>query len=369
MKFKLITKNFQQGLDVVKNIVGKNLNLPILNSILLSAKDNQVILSATNLELGINYYLTTKIEEEGKTAIPAKIFFDFISNIKEKEINFQLKENILNIQTDYLKTKIVCFDPKDFPIIPKLKDSEYAVLAGKILKNALSSVFDSISLSQTRPELNGVFVKFDKDKICFASTDSFRLSERIIKQETNKTGSVIIPKNTISELIRIFSNIEEDVSINIGENQIQFSTKNLELVSRLIEGRYPDYQKVIPPKSISRVLLKKEEFQNNVRLAGFFASNINDIGLRVNEKETLIFAKSYDRGEFNSKIKNNFNDLRHQVEEEFEVLLNYSYLIDGLKNIQAEDVILEYAGEGAPVILRPADKELNFTYLIMPLKP
>lgn len=365
MKITIITKNLQQGLNTVKNIVGKNLNLPVLNTILFTFKNNRINLLTTNLELGINYCLNAVTENEGKIAIPAKIFSDFISNIKDDKIELLLKDNILNIQSSNFKTKFICLDSKDFPLIPKLKKEPVVILPSRVLKNSLASVFDSISFSQTRPELGGVFVNFTKSRIYLASTDSFRLTEKIISADCNKPISVIIPRNTVAELIRILSDYEKDISVSIEENQIQFSSDDFEVVSRLVEGRYPDYQKVIPVKSVFRILFKKEDLQNNIRLAGLFSSNINDIGLRVDGREAVVFSKNSDRGEFNSRVKNS-PDV--QIDEPFEVLLNYNYLVDGLKNISSEEVVFEYAGEGAPVILRPKDQDLNFTYLIMPLK-
>lgn len=365
MKIIITTKNLQQGLNVIKNITGKNLNLPILNTILLSFKNNQLNFSATNLELGINYYLGASTEGEGKIAVPAKIFADFISSVRDEKIEIIQKENTLNIQSANFKTKMICFDPKDFPLIPRLKKDPLVTLPSKILKNSLTSVFDSISLSQTRPELGGVFVNINKSKIFFASTDSFRLTEKIITSPSKKTISVIIPRNTIAELIRISSDYEKEISINIEENQIQFSSEDFDIVSRLIDGRYPDYQKVIPARSASQILFKKEELNSNIRMAGLFSSNINDVGLRIDKKEAVIFSKNSDRGEFNSRVK---SSSAIQIEEPFEVLLNYNYLVDGLKNIPSEDVIFEYTGEGAPVVLKPKEQELSFTYLIMPLK-
>ena len=365
MKITVITKNLQQSLNTVKNIVGKNLNLPVLNTILMTFKNNQVNLSTTNLELGINYYLNATTENEGKVAIPAKIFSDFVSNIKEDKVELLLKDNILSVQSANFKTKFICLNPKDFPLIPRLKKDPVVILPSRILKNALASVFDSISISQTRPELSGVFVSFNKMKIYLASTDSFRLTEKIINVNCNRQISVIIPRNTVAELVRILSDYEKDILISIEENQVQFSSDDFEIISRLVEGRYPDYQKVIPTKSVSQILFKKEDLQNNIRLAGLFSSNINDIGLRIDKKEAIVFSKNSDRGEFNSRVKNNPNV---QIDEPFEVLLNYNYLVDGLKNISSEDIVFEYAGEGAPITLRPKDQDLNFTYLIMPLK-
>ncbi|TSC91146.1 MAG: DNA polymerase III subunit beta [Parcubacteria group bacterium Gr01-1014_2] len=365
MKLTILTKNLQFGLNAVKNIVGKNLNLPVLNTILVESKNNKLNLSSTNLELGINFHLSATIENEGVVAIPARIFSDFISNIRDEKIELSLKDNILSIQSANFKTKIICFNPKDFPLIPKLKKEPIVVLPSKVLKNSLSSVFDSVSLSQTRPELGGVFVNFNKNKIYFASTDSFRLTEKIISSSSSKQISVIIPRNTVAELIRILADYEKDISINIEENQVQFYSDDFEIISRLIDGRYPDYQRVIPVKIVSQILFKKDDLQNNIRLAGLFSSNINDIGLRVDKKEIVIFSKNSDRGEFNSRVKNNSGI---QIEEPFEVLLNYNYLVDGLKNMPSEDVVFEYTGEGAPVILKPKDTDFNLTYLIMPLK-
>ncbi|MBI4117320.1 MAG: DNA polymerase III subunit beta [Parcubacteria group bacterium] len=365
MKFIATTRKIQDGLNIVKNITGKNLNLPILNTVLMTAKNNQINFSTTNLELGIDYYLKTPVENEGKVAIPSKIITDFVSNIKDEKLEISLKDNILNIQSANFKTKLICFDPKDFPLIPKLKKESLIVLPARTLKNALSSVFDSISLSQTRPELGGVFINLNKEKIYFASTDSFRLTEKIISFPCLKNISVIIPRNTAAELIRILSDYEKDISVNVEENQIQFSSDDFDIISRLIDGRYPDYQKVIPLKPTSHVLFKKEDLQSNIRLAGLFSSNINDIGLRIDKKEVVVFSKNSDRGEFSSRIKNNSGI---QIEEPFEVLLNYNYLADGLKNIPSDDILFEYTGEGAPVVLKPNDSGLSFTYLIMPLK-
>ena len=365
MKITVLTKNIQQGLNTVKNIVGRNLNLPVLNTILLNYKNNQINLSTTNLELGINYFLSASTEGQGQVAIPSKIFSDFISNVRDEKIELSLKDSILNVQSANFKTKFICLDPKDFPLIPKLKKEPIVSFPSRVLKNNLSSVFDSVSLSQARPELGGVFVSFNKNKVYFASTDSFRLSEKIINANSEKTISVIIPRATAAELIRILSDYEKDVAISVEENQIQFSSDDFEIVSRLIDGRYPDYQKVIPAKSIFQISIKKDDLQNNIRLAGLFSSNINDIGLRVDKKEIVVFSKNSDRGEFSSRVKSGPST---EIEEPFEVLLNYNYLVDGLKNISSEDVIFEYTGEGAPVVLRPKDQDFSFTYLIMPLR-
>src|SRR3989344_7193727 len=140
MKFTVLTRNLQFGLNTVKNIVGKNLNLPVLNTVLLDSKNNKLNLSTTNLELGINFHLSANIENEGMVAIPAKIFSDFISNIKDEKIEVTLKDSMLSIQSVNFKTKLVCLNPKDFPLIPKIKKDPIVILPSRVLKNSLSSV-------------------------------------------------------------------------------------------------------------------------------------------------------------------------------------------------------------------------------------
>lgn len=152
------------------------------------------------------------------------------------------------------------------------------------------------------------------------------------------------------------------ININVSDNQIQFSGENFDLISRLIDGRYPDYQKIIPEKFLSKAVYDKKELEKNIKLTGLFASNINDIKMTINKDISNLLAKHTDKGEIVLNIKNQL------INEPFNISLNYLYLLDGLKNINSEKVILEYTGEGNPLILKPEDKDIKYTYLIMPLK-
>lgn len=363
MKFITLTKNFQIAVNSIKNIINKNTNLPILNSILIETEKNQIKLSSTNLELGINYFMAAKIINQGKIAVPAKTLSNFVSSIKNEKIEINSKDNILDVVTENFKTKIIGLNPEEFPLIPKIKDNIITSIPGSILKNALISVLDSISLLETRPEINGVFINFTDSKIYFVSTDSFRLSERIIDNKNNYPISLIVPKNTILELIRLLLNEnEKDIVIYCQENQIQFSSENFDIISRLINGRYPDYQKVIPSKPESYLFCDRVEFQDTIKAASVFSSNINDVRLRASNNEIEISSNHPEKGEFIAKIKCQIFNNR------FEVSLNYNYLLDGLKNINSQRVVIEYSGEGAPIILKPDNQDFKFTYLIMPLR-
>ena len=362
MKITTNYKNLTKAISVVEKIVSRNPSLPVLSNILIKTENGRLKLAATNLEIGINYFLGAKVEETGEITVPARIFSDFISNLGEEKITLATKNNILNINTDKYKTQILGADSKDFPIIPKIKNDVFSAISSKILKTGLSTILDSIATSETRPELTGVFTQFTANNLTIAATDSFRLTERIIDFKNKQHISFILPRNTVLELIRLTGDINEDVTIKHNENQVSFSTNDFEIISRLIDGNYPDYKKVIPEKFISKVLVKKDEFEKNVRLAGLFSSNISDIKLICNDKNIVINAKNPSKGEFQVTIDSILKN------EPFEISLNYYYLLDGLKIIPTDSVVIEYTGQGSPLVLRPEGTAKDLTYLIMPLR-
>ena len=355
-------KNLIKAVLSVEKIISKNQSLPILGNILIKTENGRIKLSATNLEIGINYYIGSKIEEIGEIAVPARILSDFISNIDEEKIILTSKNNNLLINTNKFKTQILSVDPKEFPIIPKIKNNSNIKISSKILKNLLTTTLDSIAVSESRPELNGVFIQFNENQIIFTSTDSFRLTEKIININNDNNFNLILPRNTVIELIRLIGDLNNDINIKYGENQISFYNDDMELLSRIIDGKYPDYKKIIPDRFISKILIKKEEFEKKVRISGLFSSNISDIKINCDDKKTTIYSKNSNKGEIetiiNSELKNT----------PFDISLNYHYLLDGLKIIPSNDVIIEYTGHGSPLVLKPHPDTKDLVYIIMPLR-
>src|SRR3990167_6730852 len=222
MKITVNQKNLKKAFSLVEKVVSKNSSLPILNNILLKTENGRLKVSATNLEIGINYIIGAKIEEIGQIAIPAKIISDFIGNMTYDKILITTKGNVLSINSERYKTQILGFDAKDFPIIPKIKSKPLVVIPTKLLRNSLITVLDSVAVSETRPELAGVLLDFNNDKIVFAATDSFRLTEKSVDFKNNQKQSFIIPRNTVMELIRVTSELEGDLSFSTSDNQISF---------------------------------------------------------------------------------------------------------------------------------------------------
>ena len=355
-------KNLKRALGLVEKIVSRNPSLPILNNVLIKTDNGRLRISSTNLEIGINCMIGAKIDEVGEIAIPARVSSDFINNVSDEKVTLHTKNNILFINSDKYKTQILGFDPKDFPIIPKLKEGPVTVISSKILRNMLYSVADAIAVSETRPELAGVYANLSAKKLTFAATDSFRLSEVCLDAKISGQHSVIIPRNTVTELIRVTSDIEGDIEVKIGDNQVSFYNNDFELVSRLIDGTYPDYKKVIPGKFLARVLVQKGDLEKDIRLAGLFSSNISDVKLACSKDAIVIRSKNSDKGEIETTVPAVLKN------DPFEISVNYHYLLDGLKIMDSDKVVLEFTGNGNPLIIKPHDDNRELTYLIMPLR-
>lgn len=356
-------KKLISAVRTVEKAVSKNISLPILNTILLKTDNGRLNLSTTNLEIGINYWIGAKINKNGEVAVPARIFSDFISNITDEKLSLTAQNNIVSINSEHYKTQILGMDTKDFPIIPQIKKEHSFKINNQILKTALISVLDSTALSETRPELSGIYVCISKNRAEFAATDSFRLSEKIISLHDSKEKTFILPRNTAIEIIRIAESIDvnSDLSLAVSDNQVIVFGDDFEIISRLIDGHYPEYKRVIPEKFIALAKVNKAEFEKSIRMASIFSSSISDIKLKAGKESMEISAKNSDRGEINA-------DLACEIKNKpFEISVNYHYLLDGLKVLPTEHVILEFTGDGSPLVLK-GEGSKDQTYVIMPLR-
>lgn len=361
MKLIVNQKNIKRAIGLVEKIVSKNSSLPILNNILLKTENGRLRISATNLELGINTLVGVKIEEVGEIAIPVRIFSDFINAVKDEKVTLITKNNTLSINSENYKTKILGFDPKDFPIIPKIKTESGVTMPAHTLKNSLLRVLDSMAVSDSRPELAGVLVQIQNNQGVFVSTDIFRLTEVVTPIQSSESLTMILPRNTVTELVRMCSEVEGDVQIKYADNQVAFVAEDIELISRVVDGTYPPYKNVIPEGFVSKALIKKEDLENGIRLAGLFSSSISDIKISAGENSLKITAQNSDKGEIETAVPMTLKN------EPFELSLNFRYILDGLKNMPGNEVVLEFTGAGSPFVIRPSN-DSSITYLIMPLR-
>ncbi|KKS25140.1 MAG: polymerase III, beta subunit protein [Candidatus Yanofskybacteria bacterium GW2011_GWA1_44_21] len=362
MRITVAGENLKKALGLSEKIVNRNTTLPILNNVLLRTENGRLKVSATNLEVGINCFIGSKIDEAGEIAVPAKIFSNLVYNMKDDKLTLTAKNNILHINSQKHKTQILGLSGQDFPIIPKIKSEPVTTLPAKLLKSGLSAVMDAASSSEARPELSGIYIYNANGFVYFVATDSFRLAEKKISLQLKKPIKIILPRPTAGEFIRICSEIEGDVDVYIHENQIAIENDDIEVVSRLIEGSYPDYARIIPENFKTKIILAKEEMENSIRLAGLFSSHVSDITIKARTDNLEVTAKNSDKGEIEEKIGALIDG------DDFEITLNYNYLLDGLKTIMTPNVVLEFTGPGSPLVLKPHHDKPDSTYLVMPLR-
>ena len=367
MKFICLQENLKKGLNIVEKIVGKNLTLPILSNILLETDKNQLKISATDLEIGISYWCPGKIEKEGSITCPARLLTEFINNLPNEKVLFEGKNNILEIKCKNYKTKINSESSKDFPLIPKIKEEKFININQKILKNSLNQVVKITSLSDLKPEISGISLITKDKSLKLAATDRFRLAEKTIKELKDFKNindlAIIIPARTILEVIRILEEKDEEfVSIAFEASQIMFKISNIKLVSRLIEGEFPSYSQIIPKDFKTELILDREEFINNIKIASLFSPKNNDIHLRIINKEGLeIISQDSQKGENKSLLK---GDLKG---EDLEISFNWRYIQDALSLINTPEIFLGLNDESTPGVLKPVGDQ-SYIHLIMPIK-
>ncbi|MFA6322182.1 MAG: DNA polymerase III subunit beta [Candidatus Buchananbacteria bacterium] len=382
MKISCMQENLNQGLFVVSHIASKSAALPILNNVLIQAKENSIKLSATNLEMGISCEIRGKIETEGEFTVQSRLLADYVSLLPKEKVDLSVvQENkdggqILTVKCKNHATKIKGQPATDFPLIPQISRGNAYILNYQQLKQAISQVIFAVSQAETRPEINGVLFNFTKDKLILAATDSYRLAEKTVALDKQSKGSeqkVIVPTKTLQELQRILGSFKdpaaisqiEAITIYLSDNQILFVIDSIELISRLVEGQYPDYQQIIPQNSSTVATLETSEFIGITKTSSLFArSGIYDVSLEfvVDKKEVVISSA-------NSQLGENISNLSGQISgEPNSIVVNYRYLLDGLQNINSDQVQLNIIDSANPCVLRPAGKEADYLYIIMPIK-
>ena len=243
MKFKVLQSNFQQALNQVNRVVGARTTLPVLSNVLIDAEKGKIKLSATDLEIAVTAQTSGKIEEEGKLTIPARLLADFVLNNNDDSIEFETESNKLHLKSTHYSANINGVSAEEFPTIPSLPKEKYCTIKRSDFVESLRKVLIAPANDETRPVLAGIYFQFEKNLLTLAATDSYRLAEKKLeldKEVENKT--FIVPARTMMEVLRLASGAEslENVSISSTENQISFIIGDTQVVSRLIEGAYPN---------------------------------------------------------------------------------------------------------------------------------
>ncbi|MFA5155682.1 MAG: DNA polymerase III subunit beta [Patescibacteria group bacterium] len=373
MRFISLQENLKRGLNIVGHITTKNINLPILNNILIKAENGNIELISTNLEIGVVHQLRGKIEQEGEFTVDSKLVTEYVNLLNGGEkVKLEEKDGELKIECGGYKTRAKGESAKEFPLIPSIPKDNYYSCRTEDFKRGLTGVIFAVSNSENRVELTGVSFSFQADKLSLAATDSYRLAEKEVP--VNNAGmsgdhKIIVPAKTAQELLRILNNFEgaaqeeaAELRIFLSENQILFTVDSVSLISRLINGRYPDYKQIIPTKSQTEILVSRSELARAVKAAALFSkTGINDVTLQFNNKQVVVSAFSGTSGESRAEVAAEGRG------GENEITINYRYLIDGLNNINGERVRIGVLNSATPCLLKP-EKEDGYLYIVMPIR-
>lgn len=361
MKFKTNKEILVGGIQAVQNVVGVRSTLPILSNILIETQQDGIKLTATDLDIGISCVIPVDIQEQGAITLPAKRFSDIIKELPSEDVSIASKKNnLVVIETGLCQFKIMGLAREEFPKLPEFKDKEVIKLEQAGLKQVLNLTSFAVSFDETRYILNGILFKINKNNLTLVATDGRRLAiiEKKLNQGIDRDINIIIPIKTIHELNRNLKD-EGGLSLLLGDNQVLFDLGNVVVISRLIEGEFPDYRQVIPPPSENKIRIDRTQFLLAVRRAALLATpDYQAVKLEVFKNKLVISKSTPDIGESREEL-----DMEYQGKE-MAIGFNPNYLIDVLKNLTVETVELELTDSEKPGVMRID----GYIYIVLPMR-
>lgn len=370
MKITCKQQELSRGLSIVSHAVSSRSTLPILANILLSTDKGRLRLYATNLEIGINCWIDVEVHEEGTTTVPAKLITDLVNSLPQAPIDITVPEDshTMNIKSLRSIVNIKGMDPSEFPLSPNTEGSDPPIVIDAAqLKEMISEVAFAAADDDSRPVLTGVLVQVNTGKVTFAAADAFRLAVRVspLTDDNVLRNDILIPARTLTELSRILPS-EGAVRMIVTPNrsQVLFHTENIDLLSRLIEGTFPNFRQIIPKDHTTSAVVETKEFAAAVKSVAPFArdsSNIARIKIQGSGEGTLtIEATAEDVGDNISTINSSVDGPEQQI------IFNIKYLAEVLSIIDTPQVKLEVTSASRPGVLRPVSSA-DYTYVIMPM--
>jgi DNA polymerase-3 subunit beta len=373
MKLSCLQENLNRGLNVVGRAVAARTTLPITNNILLATDQSRLKLAATNLEMAITCWIGAKIEEEGTITVPARLLTEFISSLPNDKIDISLspRTKTLELKCARFEARISGVDAKDFPPIPKVEEGISTKAEVDIFQQGINQVAFAAATEESRPVLTGVDAQFKDDGLTLAAADGFRLAVFRLSLATpvEKPTEVIIPARSLAELNRLMADQEEAVEMTVNPNKSQalFRLKDIELVSQLVQGTFPNYTQLIPQNYNTRMIVSVDEFLRATKTASIFARDGSGIvrlvvtpGAAKAPGKLTVSARSEEIGD-------DVGEIDATVEgEESKIAFNGKYLTEVLSVLHETQVALETTNPSSPGVIRPIGSD-NYLHVVMPM--
>ncbi len=372
MYFVCTQTNLIQGLTLVGHVSNKNINLPVLGNVLLKIEAGSLKLSTTNLELAVSCLVRGRVEQEGEYSVPTKLFLDYVSLLPSGKVDLILSEDGLEIKSEEQETVIKGLSANEFPLLPKLPSVSPYVIDAQGLRRAISQVVFAVSTSESRPELMGVACFFGADGVSLVATDSYRLAERaLVCSGSHATGRYLVPAKACMEIARILGTYKDElampqsVQLSFTDNQMVINYGNAELVSRLIEGSFPDYQQLLPQVFKTETVISRQELQKAVRAASLFSrQGLFDVTFMFDSEHGNCVIQSADQGTGKTKTV-----VKCAVTgEPNTVVLNHRYVMDGLAAMNSDQVRIKQIDAMNILLLIPEGSAEKYQYAVMPIR-
>lgn len=371
MKVSCSQEDLSKGLAVVGRAVATRAVLPITNNVLIATEGSQLKLAATNLEIAISCWIPATIEKEGAITIPARLVTDFVNSLPSGRIDMTLSPRSKSVELKCARheARISGLDAADFPAIPQITDGLNVKAKAADLRLAVRQVVFAAASEESRPVLTGVHVEFEKDQLTLAAADGFRLAvhKMSLASSAGAKMAIIIPARSLNELNRLLGDQDEsvDITVNPQKSQVLFRMRNMEMVSQLIQGTFPNYSQLIPQSYGTRAVVSLSDFLRATKSASIFARDGSGIvRIQIMPKDgkgkLAISARAEEIGDDLGEIDANVEGA------EAKIAFNSKYLVDVLEVITEKEVALETTTSSSPGVIRPVGKE-NYVHVVMPM--
>jgi DNA polymerase-3 subunit beta len=365
----VMQENLARGLSVVSRAVSTRSSRPVLGNVLIKTEDAGLKLTATNLEIGITYWVPGRIDSDGAITVPAKLLADIVAGLPAGErVDLELQAgDTLRIRAGRFETHVKGIDADEFPAIPVAGERPTTRIPQRILRQALNETTFAAASDEARPILTGVLCRFEGDQLTLAAADNYRIAVKTIPTlDPVEETSIVVPARSLNELSRILADVDDPVDLVLApsKNQILFHLEGIDLVSRLIDGQFPNYQQVLPKGHTTRTVVDREELLKAVRLAALIASsaaNIVKLGVGVEGEPAVVVSAAAEVGDNEGRVEASVEG------DGTTIAFNARYLSDVLQNVTVEQFALELNGPLSPGVFRPVGDDA-YTHVVMPVR-
>ncbi len=364
MKIQITQQNLQRALSVMARVASTKTELPILSNVLITTSEGGLDFSATNLEVAVIHHTSGKINTPGKVAVPARLFYEFVSQLpKDETVELVLEKNKLLVSAGSYSSHIQGTNAEDFPALPQISSSGKLTIKNQLLQASVTKTILAASHDETRPILGGVYVHAFNGELYFTATDGYRLAESIVAP-TKLEVECVVPSQAFQEVLKISQESDsQETDLFFGDGQFAISAGGTQMISRLVDGKYPEYRKLIPEKSDTSFTINKNEFQTAAKLAGLFARESGgSITISASSEKGAVTISSVA-----SQVGDNSSSVKAEVSGDGDIVLNVRYLNDALNCFESPEINFRFGDSIAPCVLSSKD-QAGYQHIVMPLK-